>query len=286
MAKFSQNSLPRLPFLDIWRAFAVILMVIYHALYIFDYQGVINIDMSGDFYYVFRRLVQWSFFLLVGIGLTLSYYRRRANLKQYRVRHFKRAVKVMALALLVTVASAFFNHDYLIFFGVLHLISVAILFWSLLAPRKWVTLIIATLILLIGWKLKFDWQGYQVIGTPLDEFVYRGEGYIVQLIFGFSRQVVSTFDYFPLFPWLGVSGLGVFFGHFIYKYFVLGGFGGCARGEVAARSGGGGEVVDGGAARRAGEGFCFKILQTIGQKALLIYMLHVPVVVVIGLLLR
>jgi uncharacterized membrane protein len=217
----------RIDIIDAARGFAVILMVIHHALFDaveflgapqwFFYNGVFNI-----LHYFFAGL----FIFLSGVSSRFS----RSNTD--------RGVKVLAIAMLLTIVTSqsFVNEP--ILFGVLHLLGVCMIFYGMtqnmwdripkaIAPIIYVVLIVGTALAVkfIPINLPYSW------------------------LFGWLQPGFFSADYFPIFPWLFVFLLGTWAGSYIVenklpKWFY--------EKRVA-------------------------VFPAVGKKALLIYILHQPI---------
>jgi uncharacterized membrane protein len=92
----------------------------------------------------------------------------------------------------VSIGSGWIFGDRFIFFGILHFVAVALIIARLLVPLGRVNLVLGIVALLAGLLLKdavFDTRALTWIG--------------------FATRKPLTEDYVPLFPWLGVTLIGV-----------------------------------------------------------------------------
>lgn len=223
--------------LDLLRGVAVIGMIIFHFFFILNFYEVVENEMFSGWWQIFAQFVRFSFLGLVGIGMAISYQgilargggKWRAILRQWR-----RAFVVLVCALLVSTATYIYIPENFVRFGILHLIAVSIFLWSFFVEWKWPVLILVIACFWLG-----GWLGNDV--------VFDG-------ILPWFR--VDALDYFPLFPWIGVVGGGIFIGHLFYstksKWTGL-------KWPVAF--------------------WPIRVLSMFGKKALLIYLLHVPIIV-------
>lgn len=137
-------------------------------------------------------LISGVFILVSGISANLS----RNN--------FKRGLKLGIISILLTLITMLFTYltgsFVTIYFGILHLLAFAMLISPLLIKiPKIINVFIAIIIIGLG--------------------IYFGSLYIdipkVFMIFNFN--LVSSADYYPIFPFLGIYILGIVLGSIIYK---------------------------------------------------------------------
>lgn len=114
---------PRIHFLDELRGAAVLAMILYHGLYTFSeiYRFAWCVE---PFRYakLFQPLIPLTFLLVSGIFTNLS----RSN--------FKRGAKLTVVAACVTLATLIATPQQAIWFGILHLLSVAMMLSAPLLP--------------------------------------------------------------------------------------------------------------------------------------------------------
>jgi uncharacterized membrane protein len=191
-------SSPRHPEIDLLRTIAIVLMVVYHAAYDLEvfYGWEIGVFESG------WRLLQQSiavlFLLLSGASFVLAHKRARERGNPWR-RHLRRAMQVLAAAMLVTLATWIFDPSTYVRFGILHLIGVGILLLPLFSRLREATILLGALFITAG-----PW--IQTLTTSSSVF----------LPLGITPSGFNSVDYFPLFPWFGVMLIGSGIGHFLY----------------------------------------------------------------------
>lgn len=238
--------------LDFLRGLAIVAMVIYHLIFILNFFGVVSlVDLNISSIQFFTWIVRFDFLALVGVGMVISYYRIRARgLGKWRaiLQQWKRAAMVGGCAALVTVATYLYIPGDFVRFGILHLIAVSILFWSFFVEWKWLVLGMSLISFWLGgW---FSWMG--IAGVDFNG-VWLGY-FLRDMVW-----VVQAVDYFPLFPWIGMVGMGIFLGHVFYPK-------GVQKFEW--------KVFDNeGVAKK---GVCF-----LGRHSLAVYMIHVPVIMLV-----
>lgn len=175
--------------IDFFRGIALLLMIYFHIL--FDLKEIYNynIDYTKGFNAFTGRAAGTLFVLLSGISCTFS----RSNLK--------RGLKILALAILITLTTYLYNPDMIIVFGVLHFLGVSILLYSLLEKLDIKLLAIIGTIIFISDNLVKNI-------TPDFDYLF---------IFGITSNNFVSSDYYPLIPWLGIFIYGIIIGKVLYK---------------------------------------------------------------------
>jgi uncharacterized membrane protein len=190
--------LPRLAAIDCVRGAALIAMVVYHTAFDLYSNRLIAADVVDDLgWKALARTTAATFLLLVGIGLTLSV-RNGFDLRRY----LRRLGLIAGGAVLVSLATWWFDPGTFVFFGVLHEIAVA----SVLAlPFLWLPDIVAAA------------AGAAVIALP---FFFTHALFDAPALWwvGLSTSPPVTVDYVPIFPWFGVVLLGVVIGRLVLRY--------------------------------------------------------------------
>ncbi|MBU2871681.1 heparan-alpha-glucosaminide N-acetyltransferase [Colwellia sp. E2M01] len=177
---------------DLIRSIAILLMVIFHFFYDLKFFGWVDwyaYDNQG--WKNFRCVILTLFFICVGVGLVYSH-GRKINWQSFT----KRLVKIAIGAGVITTISLVMFPQRWVFFGVLQFIFVGSLcaVWFASSPK--LSLIIGSVIILIGnlGGVERHWP-----------FVYIKE-YLPDY----------SLDYIAIFPWLGVIFVGIFLGHSKY----------------------------------------------------------------------
>jgi uncharacterized membrane protein len=174
-------------------------MVGYHLLFdLGEFRGVkrflgFSTDLAGAAWTAAQLLFAGIFVVLSGISSTLS----RNTLR--------RGVKLLAVAAAVTAVTWFFEPSSAVLFGILHCLAISILIYGAVFERKGpvACAVVGAVILGLGAALlmlkkavavDFDWL------LPL----------------GIYSPSFSSYDYFPLVPWLGVFLAGATLGKSVY----------------------------------------------------------------------
>ena len=135
----------RLELLDIFRGWAIILMVFYHLMYDLNYFEYITISMHHDTIWgTIRSFILFMFLFSVGMSLALVHH---PKIKWKKVK--KRTFLLGSASLLVTMVTFILFPTTWVYFGVLHFILVASLLGLLFLPYpRWTLLTI--IFILIG----------------------------------------------------------------------------------------------------------------------------------------
>lgn len=217
--------------LDFLRGIAIIIMIRGHTIFDLNEFYGYPIQYSEGFNYYIGRVGAVLFILISGISCSLS----RSN--------FKRGIKVLAIAVVLSIATHIYSPEMGIKFGILHFLGTSMLLYS---PLR-----------------KLNKYGFFVLGT----IIFAANFFIhnIQVSFDIffplgiiSNNFVSS-DYYPLIPYLGIFLYGTGVGKTLY---------------VNKRS-----IIN----------YDLKenIINWLGRKSLIIYLLHQPVIIiVIELLIR
>jgi len=174
--------------IDALRGFAVAQMIVYHFIYDLNFFGWLRLAMTREQPWVgWRTAIVSQFLFLVGLSLVLRYAFKPAWSDFWR-----RWLQIAAAAALVSLGSWLVFRDRFIFFGILHYIAVALILARLLVPLGRLNLLLGIAALLAGLLFK--------------DAVFNA----TELTWiGFATRKPATEDYVPIFPWIGVTLLGV-----------------------------------------------------------------------------
>ena len=230
--------------IDFARGAAVLAMIVFHALFDLNYFAGYSFDLSSGFWWWFARATAAVFVLLVGVGLSLSYERSKSKGFPFVAnKFFLRGVKTFILGFVITLATyMFLGGKGTIWFGALHLIGLGIVVSIAFVRNSKLSLIIGAASLALGIYL----QGITV-DTP----------YLFWL--GLAQSGFYSYDYFPIFPWLGVMLIGIAAGSVLYQN---------GKRVFTMHSPG---------------NFVVELLSFAGKNSLLIYFVHQPVLIALVL---
>ena len=187
-------SLGRIHLIDELRGLALIAMVVYHTLYDLEMMYQIPLGLYANMGLIlFQACIAGVFIFLSGLSSELS----RNNLR--------RGVVCFACGAALTLFTFLFMKEYLIQFGILHLLGLSMILYSVLQPLVQKIPPAAGLIL-FGLLFLFTYgapQGY--VGIPgvvhilLPRSWYTASPYLFPL--GFPHPSFWSSDYFSLLPW-------------------------------------------------------------------------------------
>lgn len=201
-----KNERIRYELFDEIRGFSLVLLVFYHAFY--DMAFIFSSDVGAkllNFFEPLEPVFAGLFIIICGICCNFS----RSNLK--------RGLFLLAFALGLTAVTAIFMPSEIIMFGILHMLSVGILSYTLLEkPAKRINpllgIVICSLIFILTYNLELgSLTFFGIFNLPLPEFLYRTD---IMFPLGFYSEKFYSSDYFPLFPWLFIFWAGAFFGRY------------------------------------------------------------------------
>ncbi len=220
----------RVEIIDLIRGMDIILMVLFNYSVTLGYFGLLHIQ--PDFFYrSFPLVIASVFIFLSGVASIASFENNKENFGR---RYFSRGVKLLIFASFITLFTHIFVPEGTVYFGILHFFAVSSFLVPIFIKCDKLAPIAGVLIILSGLYLQ----------TRDFSFTYL-------LWLGFIPENFSTFDYFPLMPWLGVLLLGIFFGKGIIE----------RTGQIKFKN----NVAD---------AFVF-----LGQNSLTVYLIHQPVLI-------
>lgn len=193
----------RIDLLDAVRGIAILAMVIYHALY--DLTAIFGVHIPLFAYLEpLEPPFAGAFILLAGLSCRFSH------------NNMRRALRVLALAAAVTLATVLFLPDEAIWFGILHFMGVAILLY--IPCRRvldHVPMRASLPVLGILFVLTYTLPVSGLLGIPrLFGIVLPSSWYSTPFLFwlGFPNPSFTSADYFPLLPWLFLFFIGAALG--------------------------------------------------------------------------
>ncbi len=177
--------------IDALRGFAVAQMIVYHFIYDLNFYGWVRLRMTLDMPWVgWRTAIVTQFLLLVGVSLVL-----RHAFKPAWSDFWRRWAQIAGAALLVSAGSGWVFGPRFIFFGILHYVAAGLILARLLQPLGRANLLVGAAVIVAGLTFKDAF------------FDPRFTTWI-----GFGTHKPATEDFVPIFPWLGVTLIGVALG--------------------------------------------------------------------------
>lgn len=187
--------------IDILRGVAVIFMIIFHIFYFPNKYGYkeFNYDTTG--LNLTARIAQIIFITLVGINIYLSY--KNSKTKEiYYTKQLNRILKLILIAIFITIFSYFIFGDSFVKFGILHFLAIASLLLMLFVDNQKVIIGIIFLILIVKLLIYYDRNMFLFIPKKL------------AFITGFYSSY-SAVDHFPIIPWITYVCIGLLIGKYV-----------------------------------------------------------------------
>lgn len=192
--------------LDLLRGIAIVFMVIYHGLFSLVYIFGVDWNWFRDpiFNELIAPLIGSSFTLISGASSRFS----RAS--------WKRGLKILAWAMVMTVVTAVAVPDLIIRFGILHCMGCCMLLCFFLRPlldrldRKWGTILF---LLLFAVTYSLPKRGYIGFGAGLCFPISTENPYLFPL--GLMSSGFYSSDYYPLIPWFFLFVAGYYLGSWL-----------------------------------------------------------------------
>lgn len=201
----------RIHFLDELRGFAVLCMVVQHGLYCIGYiYKYIWAQDAFQFFFPATPYFAAAFIIISGMVSQLS----RSNLK--------RGLRLLVVALLMTLVTWVVLPNSVIMFGVLHMLSICMILFGLLQKPlnkvpMWLGLLVCAVgfTLTVGLRLRYPYVG--VPGVPeLQWSALRSWGDWLFPI-GIRDPKFFSSDYYPIFPWIFAFFGGGLLGRIVVK---------------------------------------------------------------------
>ncbi|MBN1523971.1 MAG: DUF1624 domain-containing protein [Spirochaetales bacterium] len=235
---------------DAFRGLAIVSMIIFHVFYLVVFFAIAKIDLWTGFFWWFPRIIAGTFIFTVGLSLTLSHARVKADHKNTFNKYLLRGLSIFGFGMIITIVTfiAFLilenitgeeQLSQVVYFGILHCIGISIIIGSFFLRFRIINIIIGVAVLIAGNllnSLRFDFPWL--------------------LWLGFWPQGYYPVDYEPLLPWIALFFFGLAFGNIVYKNGT--------RPSIIPELGSGILTLP------------FRGLGFMGRHSLLIYLVHIP----------
>lgn len=185
--------------IDFLRGLAIILMVCYHLLFdLGEFVGIEKFlgwstDLSKTAWILAQFFFAGLFVVLSGTSGTLS----RNNVR--------RGLRLLAVSLLVSVATYIFDPASTVYFGILQCLAASMLLYGVAFEKAGPAACAVWGAAVIGLRAALP-AVKQALAVRSDWL----------LPFGITGPSFSSFDYFPLIPWLGIFLIGAALGKTVY----------------------------------------------------------------------
>ena len=175
--------------IELLRALAIVLMVIFHLVYDLKEFAGINLDYQAPFWFWIGKTAALLFIFIAGLSSGFS----RTPVK--------RGLKVLLYGMVITLVTYLAMRDMYVRFGILHFLGVTMILSPLLARLSSPILgILAAFSALLGFWLKALWVETSLL-----------------LPFGLMYKGFGSIDYYPLFPYIGMTFLGILAYRHLYE---------------------------------------------------------------------
>ena len=185
----------RIQAIDLIRGVDIVLMVLFNYSVTLSYFGIIQAQPNFLYWRIFPISIASVFIFLSGAAARISF---ESHKEGFGKRYFTRGWKLLIFAAFVTLFTSIFVPEGTIYFGILHFFAASSFLVPLFIKYNRLSLVAGLSIIAAGFYLQQT------------DFNFS---YLLWL--GFMPRGFSTFDYFPLIPWLGVLLLGVYSGEYI-----------------------------------------------------------------------
>lgn len=190
----------RVVLLDEVRGFAIICMVVYHALFQLQYTFEVDVPVFFDAWFdIIRDIFAGTFIFISGCMCRFS----RNNLK--------RGVQCFFLGMIITFVVPFFGES--IEFGILHMLGISMMLYGLFGEGferipPFVGITVCALLAVVTWQVSLGYIGFPM----LFKWTLPKAAYEAGSLYPFGFNIKSYGDYFPLLPWFFVFLGGSYFG--------------------------------------------------------------------------
>jgi len=188
----------RLAQVDAARGLAIVTMVLFHFLFDLNFLGIAEIDVYSGDPLLLALFTAGLFLLLVGFSLVLGRGMMPCSFSVFCRKKIARALQLIVLGLLITVATMIYPGEGFVIFGILSCIGVSMIIALLFVDRPGASAVAGVVAISLG----------ILIGS----FTLHDPWF---LWLGLRPEGFYSLDYFPLLPWTGVVLLGVSLGHLL-----------------------------------------------------------------------
>ncbi len=185
----------RIQAIDLVKGIDIIFMVLFNYSITLDYFNLISIPSNYLYRYILPVSIASIFIFISGVTAYVSYQKQKEKVTR---KYIIRGMKLLFYAILITLFTYVFVRPNTIFFGILHFFAVASFFIPVFIKYNKLNLIVGLSLILTGVFLQQQTFHFSSL-----------------LWLGFVPEKFSTFDYFPIIPWLSVILLGIYYGKYI-----------------------------------------------------------------------
>lgn len=182
-------------YLDSFRGFTIISMVLFHLAYNINYYRPISWYDGTTFNRIWQLSITLSFFLISGITSSLL----------PSDKNIKRGIKTSIIGFAITISTYIFARDQLIVWGVLNGLGLSMIIAGLI-QKSWKIPPYFAIIFLLVFIGTYNIPRFSLAGIGIFDYLYENNIFIL----GFPSSGFTSTDYFPIIPWIFayLSGLG------------------------------------------------------------------------------
>lgn len=188
--------MPRFWEIDFARGTAILMMAAFHFAWDLNYFGVISASLYTGYWGIFQKATLSLFLFIAGVVLAVN---RGIKRQEFLYGSVRRGMIVFGCGMLVTIFTFAFFREQFVYFGVLHLIGIALILSAPLAGKRMLSLLLGVAIIVLPSTVNLQHLGLQ-------PFMWVG-----------LAEPKPALDFVPLFPWFGLMLLGIFAGNTLYR---------------------------------------------------------------------
>jgi len=174
--------------IDFFRGVALILMIFFHIIWDLNEFYNFPIEYSTGIVFIIGKAAAYLFIIINAISCSLS----KNNLR--------RGMKILAIAMVITLATYIYDPQVFIAFGILHFLGVSVLLYPVYKKlNNFLLLLTGTIMILVG---------QAILTIPMSH------DYL--LFIGLTSPSYYTLDYYPLLPYSGLFLYGIFLSRIFY----------------------------------------------------------------------
>ena len=253
------HNFKRIPEIDFFKGIAVLSMVIFHIFYMANMMNIAQFPTDSGILHIFARTAQLIFISCIGVNLVLSRQKNKDNIEEFHKRKTKRALYMAGVALIISFLTYLAFPDKFVKFGIVHFAATSVFLLQWLAGSE-----LAIFILVLG-VLFID-----TFKKNLIPFFHNNIHPMISFILGIYNPKYNSMDHFSIIPNIAIVGLGMLIGYALYK-------------DVRRKYKTMDDVLD---PIFNLENKVIDILQWIGKRSFLVYMIHFPVIYFIYALIK
>ncbi|WP_028307874.1 heparan-alpha-glucosaminide N-acetyltransferase [Desulfitibacter alkalitolerans] len=174
--------------IDFFRGIALILMIFFHIIWDLNEFYNFPIEYSTGIVFIIGKAAAYLFIIITAISCSFSKNNR------------KRGMKILAVAMVITLATYIYDPQVFIAFGILHFLGVSVLLYPVYRKlNNSLLLLTGTIMILVG---------QAILTIPMSH------DYL--LFIGLTSPSYYALDYYPLLPYSGLFLYGIFLARILY----------------------------------------------------------------------